>query len=561
LNATRGAALVKKPRSFLATARRLLGIETFRPGQEPALEALFEGHDVLAVLPTGSGKSAIYQIAASLIPGPTVVVSPLIALQRDQAERLQDEARGGAAVVNSSVASAKREAAFEGLEQEDLEFIFLAPEQLHRPDVLEHLIEAKPSLFVVDEAHCISEWGHDFRPEYLRLAATIEALGHPRVLALTATASLRVREEILERLNMRDPKVIAGEMDRPNIWLGVRMARSAREKRRRLLEAVEKAEKPGIVYAASRRQVEEIADELEDRGLSVRRYHGGMNKGEREAAQTDFMGSAQSGVQVMVATSAFGMGIDKPDVRFVIHNDVTPSLDAYYQQVGRAGRDGEPARAILFFRREDLGLHKFFAASGHLRRRDVERFAEAVAERSELDERELRERTGLSHSRLMKATAELEDAGVVFQSAPGVIRSAVRRLDPASAADAVIEHEEQHHQHLLDRLERVRVYGELRDCRRQYLLEYFGENCPPCGRCDNCDHGLPQLGSGTVEQPFRVKSRVIHDKFGKGVVMGYRGNQMTVVFDEAGEKMLDAAFAVERGLLRSANGSARSSRT
>ncbi len=531
-----------------------MGIEEFRPGQQEALAALFGGHDVLAVLPTGSGKSAIYQIAASLIPGPTVVVSPLIALQRDQVERLQDPRSGGAAVVNSLTAAGNRSRAFSGLEGQRLEFIFLAPEQLHREDVLDHLRNARPSLFVVDEAHCISEWGHDFRPDYLRLGGIIEALGHPPVLALTATASLPVREEILERLRMLDPRVVAGAMDRPNIWLGVQSASSARAKRRMLLAAVEEAAKPGIVYAASRRQAEEIAADLADRGVSVECYHGGMSRAQREAAQAAFMGIDEGGtVDVLVATCAFGMGIDKPDVRFVFHNDVTASLDAYYQELGRAGRDGAPARAVLFYRPEDFALHKFFAAGGHLRREELEAIADAVAEAGDLDEATLQERTGISHARIVRATAGLEDEGVVDQPVPGLVRSTTPDVDASAVADAVLEHEKRHHRYLLARLERVRVYAEMRDCRRQYLLEYFGEEAEPCGNCDNCDRGLPTSAGASAERPFPVKSRVVHSTLGKGVVMGYRGNHMTVAFDEAGEKVMDVRFVVERGMLRSEN--------
>ncbi len=559
MNQPRRRRRLDRPPSFLAAARALLGIEAFRPGQQEALEALFDGHDVLAVLPTGSGKSAIYQIAASLIPGPTVVVSPLIALQRDQVERLQDPRSGGAAVVNSLTAAARRSLAFSGLEGQRLEFVFLAPEQLHREDVLDHLRKARPSLFVVDEAHCISEWGHDFRPDYLRLGGIIEALGHPPVLALTATASLPVREEIMERLRMRHPQVVAGAMDRPNIWLGVQSASSARAKRRMLLTGVEGAAKPGIVYAASRRQSEEIAADLADRGVSVECYHGGMNRAQREAAQAAFMGSDENGttrggtVDVMVATSAFGMGIDKPDVRFVFHNDVTASLDAYYQELGRAGRDGTPARAVLFYRPEDFALHKFFAAGGHLRREELEAIADAVAEAGDLDEEALQARTGISRTRIVRATAGLEDEGLVDQPAPGMLRSAGPDMDAAAAAGAVLEHEKRHHRYLLARLERVRVYAEMRDCRRQYLLEYFGEEAEPCGNCDNCDRGLPTSAGTSTEQPFPVKSRVVHSTLGKGVVMDYRGNHMTVAFDESGEKVIDVRFVVDRGMLRREN--------
>src|SRR5690606_18715155 len=269
----------------LRIARTLFGIESFRTGQEPAIRAVLEGRDVLAVLLTGAGKSAIYQVAGAAVPGATVVVSPLIALQRDQAHKLTNPESGGAAIVNASVAAGEQREAFDDLAQDQLEFIFLAPEQLHRKEVMARLHEARPSLFVVDEAHCISEWGHDFRPDYMRLGAVIDALGHPRVLALTATAPERVRDEILERLHMRSPKIIVGDMDRPNIALEVRTSRNAAAKLRELVAEVQAADKPGIVYVATRRHAEEVAEALTDVGERAGFYHAGMNRKERNAAQ------------------------------------------------------------------------------------------------------------------------------------------------------------------------------------------------------------------------------------------------------------------------------------
>src|SRR4051812_32311944 len=299
------------------TAHEVFGYDALRPGQREAVEAVVDGRDVLAVMSTGYGKSAIYQIAALLIPGSTVVVSPLIALQRDQVEDLEREHAGGAAAVSSFVPAGVRREALEELAAGELEFLFLSPEQLANEEVLADVAAARPSLFVVDEAHLISEWGHDFRPDYLQLGAVAEAVGRPPVLALTATAAPPVRDEIVERLGMRSPEVIVRGFDRPEIWLGVERFHAERAKREALLEAVAAEPKPGIVYAATRRLAEELAAELESGGVSAAAYHAGMARGARIRAQEAFMGDE---VEVVVATTAFGMGVDKPNVRFVFHS-------------------------------------------------------------------------------------------------------------------------------------------------------------------------------------------------------------------------------------------------
>jgi ATP-dependent DNA helicase RecQ len=362
---------VKARERIERAASEVFGFERLRPGQAEAVEHVLDGRDVLAVMSTGYGKSAIYQIAALLIPGPTVVVSPLIALQSEQVGELEREHAGGAAAVSSFVPEGARREALEELAAGKLEFLFLSPEQLANDEILGDVVAARPSLFVVDEAHLISEWGHDFRPDYLKLGAVAQAVGRPPVLALTATAAPPVRDEIVERLAMPSPEVIVRGFDRPEIWLGVERFHAERAKREALLERVVDAPKPGIVYAATRRLAEELAAELDAAGVSALAYHAGMARGARTKAQDAFMADE---VDVVVATTAFGMGVDKPNVRFVFHSEPADSVDSYYQELGRGGRDGAAARALLFYRVEDLGLRRFFAGRADSdRHRELER--------------------------------------------------------------------------------------------------------------------------------------------------------------------------------------------
>jgi len=531
------------------TAREVLGFSALRPGQLEAIESVVAGRDTLAVLSTGSGKSAIYQIAGLLTKGATLVVSPLIALQRDQVDALRENALG-AAQLNSSVSEGEREEALAELAEDALEFLFLAPEQLANAEVLDELAAAGPTLVVVDEAHCISEWGHDFRPEYLRLGAAIEKLGRPTVLALTATAAPPVRKEIVERLGLRDPELVVRGFDRPNLELAVERHHEAHRKDEALLDAVVAAPKPGIVYAATRKRTEALAAALRDRGVDADPYHAGLKASEREATQERFM---DHGAEVIVATTAFGMGVDKADVRFVFHSEIPESVDSYWQEIGRAGRDGEAAHATLFYRPEDLGLRRFFAGSGHVGVDELTEVAEVVgAADRPVDPAELQERTELSQTKLATAVSRLEDAGAIEVLPTGEVAA---REDAPALDDAVrraLDHEDDRRELERSRLDMVRSFAEdLDGCRRAFVLSYFGEpfDAYPCGHCDNCVAGRV-AAPGAGDEPFAPGTRVAHPEWGEGEVQRYDQDRAVVVlFDDVGYKTLALEVVLERGLL------------
>ncbi|MFJ4539860.1 RecQ family ATP-dependent DNA helicase [Streptomyces tibetensis] len=540
-------------------ARERFGWSDLGPEQTEAMWELLAGRDVLVVMPTGSGKSAIYQIPTVVLGGPAVVVSPLIALQRDQVTGLRESGAPDAVAVNSAQPVSATDRGWRAVREGDAEYLFLSPEQLSKDDVVTRLHELKPSLFVVDEAHCVSTWGHDFRPDYLSLGEVAERLGRPPVLALTATAAAPVRADIVEHLHMRDAHVVTAGTDRPNIRLSVRTFTDDAAKREAVSRWMAGAGTPGILYTATRKDADTYAVRLRQDGVDAEAYHAGMKAADRSRIHDGFMAGAPA---VVVATSAFGMGIDKPDIRFVAHASVPKSLDSYYQEIGRAGRDGDPARAVLFYRPEDLGLQKFLTA--RVLDTDALRLIMTTLARQEVPQGRSRvaQLSGLSRRKATDLLGLLEEAGAVTVEG----RRRAVRATPGHTADEAAERAEEVFERRRrtdrSRIEMMRGYAETPSCRRQYLLGYFGEQLDgPCGHCDVCDRD-PDRSTGAVHRgndnapghraPYEPNDRVRHAEWGEGTVMRVEEDRLVVLFEQVGYKTLSLPALQESDLLADA---------
>ena len=515
-------------------AREIFGHESLLPGQEEAIGAILDGHDVLLVSATGSGKSLTYQVPGVLIDGLTVLVSPLLALQQDQLGALPQDVLTRGARLSSAESDAERERVLERAERDELEYLAVSPEQLANDQVRARVAALRPSLVAVDEAHCVSTWGHDFRPDYLRLGRLIADLGQPRVVALTATAAAPVRDDIVERLALRDPRVVVAGFGRDNLSLTVTRCVDRDDQGQRVLDAVAGSDGVGLVYCRTRKSAEGYAERVAALGRRTAVYHAGLSRRTRRDTHDAF---SRGDLDVVVATSAFGMGIDKADVRYVLHAEVPESPDTYYQEVGRAGRDGRPAYGVLFYRPEDHALGRFFSG-GVPDVDDVARVLAAAQGETDPNRADLARRTGLGTRRVGRIVNLWTDV-LRAPSVPGSLEE---------AAEAVVHRAEAQKKLEVSRVEMMRAYAESEQCRMAFLLSYFGEHVDAlCGRCDRCLAGTAHLPPES--SPFDVGREVEHREFGPGSVVALDDGTVTVLFDNVGYRTLDAGLVQERGLL------------
>ncbi|MFI6128822.1 RecQ family ATP-dependent DNA helicase [Micromonospora sp. NPDC051141] len=538
--------LTRHATTLRRAAKNLFGWTALRPNQLAAMRAVMQRHDALVVLPTGAGKSAIYQIPASLIPGPTVVISPLLALQQDQIAALNERQRPElrAVRISSDESAAQQAEAIEDVRAGRAEFLFITPEALSNPDRLAEVRSLSPALVAIDEAHCISSWGHDFRPDYLALGHLIDGLGRPPVVALTATASPPVRDDIIARLRLREPEVVVSGLDRPNLFLEVAHCPTEDYRWRRLVALLRDDERPGIIYVPTRRAAEELAERLTKAGFPSEFYHGGMPTAARHELHEAFLADR---VPIMVATSAFGMGIDKPNIAWVVHMALPDSPDSYFQEIGRAGRDGSPSRVLLLWRSEDVGLQRYFSG-GLPDEKELSDLA-AVLRSKARTRKELRELTGLGPRKLGQYLSLLEQIGAAEPRARQRVGAPRYAPDAAEAGRAARAEAERQQTVTRSRTDMMRAFAETTGCRGQALLAYFGEQMSEvCGHCDNCHAGTSVANDGAVG-PFPVHSQVRHAEWGSGLVLSYEEGRMTVLFDEVGYKTLSVRVVSEQGLL------------
>ncbi|MBW3554006.1 MAG: ATP-dependent DNA helicase [Gemmatimonadetes bacterium] len=475
--------LVEEER-VLATLRERFGHEAFRAGQEQVVRAVLEGRDALVVLPTGAGKSLMYQLPAVLLEGITLVVSPLIALMKDQTDKME-RVGVSALTINSGLTGGQKRAAEEAVAAGAGEILYVTPERFRDRAFFEAILDRKVALFVVDEAHCISEWGHDFRPDYMMLGSIAERLGRPPILALTATATPDVQRDVVEQLRMDDPFRIMFDLIRPNLYLELQRTVNDERKLEALVQILEETEGSGIVYFATVKEAERLYAELEDR-FDLALYHGQRTSKQRREAQDAFM---NGDVKAVFATNAFGLGIDKADIRFVAHWHVPGSPEAYYQEVGRSGRDGAPARCVILYREEDRRIQSYFLGGKYPSIEEAAQVARVVnalkpGEAWPLEDIAAAADVPARKARIVLTLLKREDAVREYRGGGWE-----RMVEDVSQTDLEADLLDYEARRKADREKLDAMIGYCRNarCRTAYLMEYFGQSPEPDHRCGHCD--------------------------------------------------------------------------
>ena len=544
------------------TLRHRFGIRRLTEGQQAVIARVFEGRDTLAVMPTGAGKSLCYQLPAAHLPGLVVVVSPLISLMKDQAEKL-GPAGIDAYQFNSAQPDDEQDDALRRIGGASSGVVFTTPERLAQSTFIAALRERPIALLVVDEAHCIAQWGHDFRPAFLEIDDALAALNRPPVLALTATATAEVIDDIRHQLHRPGMAVVNTGIYRSNLDFAVRQITREDEKFEALLEQVRGTAGSGIVYTATVKACTEVYERLIAAGESADRYHGKLAAAERHASQDRFM---EGQTRVMVATSAFGMGIDKADVRFVVHYQMPGTLEAYYQEAGRAGRDGAASTCSLLFDRKDRQVQQFFLSRRYPSADDLARVHAALLEAagpSSIAALEAR-LGGLPRGRVAVALSLLRDGKLVRsnRSREWVLRAGDRDVSATleTLAQAYVDKAERDR----ESLERMVFYAQTGWCRWRVLLEHFGESLSfenGCGACDNCRRPrlLPEsepsvssadvLADPTPILPFGAGDDVQVPRYGSGRVLQIAGEEVTVGFPDGVRRSFLAAYVQKAGLV------------
>jgi len=503
----------------LEALEKHFGHRKFLDGQAQVVSSILAGKDALVVMPTGGGKSLCYQLPAMCMDGVTIVVSPLIALMKDQVDALIEKGIP-AAMINSTLTPDEQWERINKMRDGDYKLVYIAPERFRSQSFTDALRDCAIGFFAIDEAHCLSQWGHDFRPDYLRLGSAIEKIGAPQIGAFTATATPEVRADIRKVLKLRDPFECVSGFERPNLALRVTHCEKEAKKYKRI-ESIVKRYKTGIVYCSTRKHVEAVTAELAAWGLSVVAYHGGKDDQAREEAQNLFISRKRD---VAVATNAFGMGIDRSDVRFVIHYDVPGSIEAYYQEAGRAGRDGEPSVCELLFNYADTRTQEFFIDGNNPGYAVIQDTYRVLRERADANHevtipiRDIADAVCAQNDMgISSAISSLARAGMIQRfDVPGKRARGTRLLKPS-----VDEHHLDIDREALeekDRRDRAKLQSMIdlcysNDCRQLWILQYFGEaNAPLCGSCDSCQ----KSGSGD-RRPPDDEEKVIVQKALSGV--------------------------------------------